>query len=261
MRNKQLISIITVSYNSEKTIKNTIESVFNQSCESIEYIIIDGKSTDRTLEIIESYEKKAKEKGITYKWISEVDNGIYDAMNKGIDLAQGNWVYFLGSDDILFDILNKVSEYLKENYSFVYGDVYMPGKGIVYSGKFNKVKLVLKNICHQSIFYKKEILQQEKFSLKYKLLSDYAMNIKLFDESKVKYIPVVIAKYNDLDGMSSVNYDLDFKRDKLFLVKNNLGFFYYLFLVSIKIMGKVVGVLGIKNTIKNIIYRKERVNG
>lgn len=91
------ISIITVSYNAAKTIEQTIQSVVNQTYDNIEYIIIDGGSTDGTVDIIKKYEDK-----IAY-WVSEPDKGIYDAMNKGILKASGEYIYFLGADDWLYN--------------------------------------------------------------------------------------------------------------------------------------------------------------
>ena len=87
------VSIITVCYNSEKTIRDTIESVVSQNYSDIEYIIVDGKSQDKTLSIVESYGHSIA------KIISEKDRGMYDAMNKAIAKTNGNWLYFLGADD------------------------------------------------------------------------------------------------------------------------------------------------------------------
>ncbi|NJL12522.1 MAG: glycosyltransferase [Microscillaceae bacterium] len=97
------ISIVTPSYNQGQYIEEAILSVIGQNYPNLEYIIIDGGSTDNTIEIIKKYEKH-----ITY-WVSEKDKGIYDAMNKGIDVATGEWIYFLGTDDLLSDnILIKI---------------------------------------------------------------------------------------------------------------------------------------------------------
>lgn len=94
-----LISIVTVSFNSEKTISRTIESVLNQTYSNIEYLIIDGASKDNTVAVARSYEEKFRQKGYTYRIISEPDKGIYDAMNKGIRNAAGQIVGIINSDD------------------------------------------------------------------------------------------------------------------------------------------------------------------
>lgn len=97
--NVELVSIITVCRNSQATIRTTIESVLNQTYDNIEYILIDGASTDETVNIIKSYEEKFKDRGFIYRYISEPDEGIYDAMNKGIRLATGTLVGIINSDD------------------------------------------------------------------------------------------------------------------------------------------------------------------
>ena len=93
------ISIVTVNYNGGKTLKRTIESILNQTHNDIEYIIVDGKSTDNSVDIIKSYEENFNKKGYEYRWISEKDTGIYNAMNKGIKLATGEIIGILNSDD------------------------------------------------------------------------------------------------------------------------------------------------------------------
>lgn len=112
------ISIITVCFNAEDTIADTIQSVLSQDYEDVEYIIVDGKSTDRTLEIIQSHQKRIK-------LISEKDQGIYDAMNKGINIANGDVIGILNADDfyknnqVLTDVMNAFAD----NISIVYGDI------------------------------------------------------------------------------------------------------------------------------------------
>ena len=92
-------TIITATYNSQQTISRTLNSLLNQTFSDFEYLIIDGNSNDRTLDILKAYETKFLEKKIAFKWISEPDSGIYDAWNKGLNLAKGEWISFLGSDD------------------------------------------------------------------------------------------------------------------------------------------------------------------
>ena len=143
------ISIITVSYNSEKTISKTIESVYKQNYQDFEYIIIDGQSNDKTLDIIKQYKTIFKEKMI---WVSEKDKGIYDAMNKGLKMASGEVVGLLNSDDFYTsrDILSTIYEnFSKEkNIDAIYGDVHYidtnKSKRIIryYSSKFFKRSLM-----------------------------------------------------------------------------------------------------------------------
>lgn len=109
--NKQ-VSIITVSYNSDETIEETINTVLDQTFKNIEYILIDGASTDNTLSIIKNYSKKASDLGITYKWLSEPDKGIYDAMNKGLKMVTGAIVGIINCGDGYYpDTLKNVSEF------------------------------------------------------------------------------------------------------------------------------------------------------
>ena len=110
-----LFSIVTVTYNSEKTLKRTINSLLYQNFSNFEYILIDGSSSDTTIEIIKSYEVAFKKRNINYTWISEKDTGIYDAFNKGIKLAKGLFVMFLHSDDKLYDTktLQKIHNFTK----------------------------------------------------------------------------------------------------------------------------------------------------
>lgn len=209
------ISIITPTLNSEKDLEACVLSVAGQTYENKEHLIIDGKSTDNTIDIIKKYAEKYPH----LRWISEKDGGIYEAMNKGVDMAGGEWVYFLGSDDVFFD--NNVLESLFNNQTLndldlVYGNVLWGNTGDLYAGKFSTLKLMQKNICHQAIFLKKELFKKiGNFDTKYKALADYVFNIKWFsDESiKYKYIKNIIAKYNPC-GHSSSHKDIEFLSDR-----------------------------------------------
>lgn len=116
------ISIITTTYNSESTIRDTIESVLSQTYKNIEYIIIDGKSADGTIDIIKEYESKFNGR---MRWISESDRGIYDAMNKGIALAEGDVIGLLNSDDFYTsnDVLSIIAKEI-EGVDAIYGDIH-----------------------------------------------------------------------------------------------------------------------------------------
>jgi glycosyltransferase involved in cell wall biosynthesis len=120
-----LVSIITVTYNSEATVERTIKAVFNQTYHNIEYIVVDGLSNDGTIEIINSYKDQFKERGSVYKILSEKDNGIYEAMNKGIKLTTGQVVGMINSDDWYEpDAIEKVAkQYDKEPFELLYASI------------------------------------------------------------------------------------------------------------------------------------------
>ncbi|WP_372754706.1 glycosyltransferase family 2 protein [Mariniflexile sp.] len=175
-------SIITVCFNSEKTIVDTIESVLNQSYSNIEYIIIDGKSSDKTPEIIKLYEPKFKQKNIVYKWISEPDKGIYDAMNKGISMANGDLIGIINSDDWFeLDALSQILKVKRTNlFSIISGKKNkINNKNEVYKTVQNK-KDIAKYICgtmpinHPATFVDKSVYQKiGLFNTDYKLSADY----------------------------------------------------------------------------------------
>jgi len=204
-----VFSIIIPTCNSEATITKCIDSILNQSFPEFEILIIDGDSDDSSLSILEGY------KDSRLKITSEPDQGIYDAMNKGIRLAKGKWFYFLGSDDSLYDptVLNVVFEKIcKEDIDIIYGNVMMVN--CVYDGPFDFTKIQSRNICHQAIFYSNKVLfELGGYNLKYNVFSDYDLNLKWFFDKKYKstYIDKVIANYSST-GFSSNNHD-DFYED------------------------------------------------
>jgi glycosyltransferase involved in cell wall biosynthesis len=208
-------------------LEETILSLINQRFKNFEYIIIDGGSTDGTLDIIKKYEDRFS------FWISEPDKGIYDAMNKGVKYSKGEYVYFLGADDILIDefVLEKVSELLKNKNKLYYGNVIFKKKNMIYDGKFNSFKIVTRNISHQSVFYPKTVFDEYKYNTIYKIFADYDLNLKLFNHKifQFEYIPLTIAIFND-EGASGTNtLDLQFESDRLSIIKNNFPFFVYLY--------------------------------
>ena len=211
-------SIIIPVYNAVDSLAETLDSILVQTCKNYEVIIVDGLSTDSTQKIIEEYEKKPDGR---LRWISELDKGIYDAMNKGIDMARGDWIYFLGSDDVLYsnDVLEKISNEIGEsNPDVISGNVAWGNTGKIYDGKFSALKLMQENICHQSIFFKKSLFDKfGKYDTKYKVLADHVFNMQWFNDESVrrKYVDLTIARYN-VDGQSSVSCapDEEFTKDR-----------------------------------------------
>ncbi|MBO5093694.1 MAG: glycosyltransferase [Lachnospiraceae bacterium] len=125
-----IVSVITVCRNSEATIRDTIESVLHQTYNSIEYVLVDGLSTDHTMDIIRSYDEPFRERNIQYRYISEQDNGIYDAMNKGIQMASGELIGIINSDDWYEPeaIATAAAYYKREKYDLFYADLRIIGR-------------------------------------------------------------------------------------------------------------------------------------
>lgn len=208
-----LFSIIIPTYNAEQTLKEVLDSILKQTFSDLEVLIIDGKSTDKTLAILTEYSRKDSR----IKWISEKDRGIYDAMNKGIHLSKGGWLYFMGSDDSFYSefVLEEVSRFIKDAEpwnNIIYGKVFMD----FYTGKFRSdIDLLYYCLCHQAIFYEKEVFDLiGLFSLKYNVNADWYHNLMWYSSKKVKYsyIDCCIANYAR-NGYSSIHKDKNFQKD------------------------------------------------
>jgi glycosyltransferase involved in cell wall biosynthesis len=206
-KNKPLISVVTIVYNGETYLEQTILSVLNQTYDNIEYIIIDGGSTDATLEIIKKYEDK-----IDY-WVSEKDRGIYDAFNKGINLTSGLYVGLLNADDY-YD-LNTIKTFIQEYNSFPQGDIFY-GDMYLFNEKYDRKKrmnaLSLDNldrdICvnHPTCFVRKEIYHNIQFDLHYALSADYDFIIRLYKKNYIfRHIHKILT--NMRDGGVSTQFD------------------------------------------------------
>jgi len=230
---KLKISIITVSYNSAVTIKDTIESILSQDYENIEYIIIDGGSTDNTVDIVKKYADK-----ISY-FVSEPDKGIYDAMNKGIKAANGDIVGILNSDDFYpnsYVISNVAKTFVNQDCDAVYGDlVYVKendsSKIARYwqSGEYTIKKI--KNgwmLPHPTFFVKKEMYDRHGYyNTDLKSAADYEMILKLLYKKNISvfYIPMILVKMR-MGGRSNasiMNRVRANKEDGLAWTKNQLN--------------------------------------
>jgi putative colanic acid biosynthesis glycosyltransferase len=185
---KPLVSIITVVYNARQTLEATIQSVLSQNKDLVEYWIIDGGSTDGSLDIIQQYEQELA------GWISEPDKGIYDAMNKGIDRAKGDWIYFLGGDDTLrSEIIDRVRAQLTTNFAMVYGDILFDN-GYQMRSFFGPRTILQNTIHHQSAFYNATLFSNYRYDVSLKIVSEYDLHLSLYMQKKLtKYIPLLIA--------------------------------------------------------------------
>ncbi|MEI8137966.1 MAG: glycosyltransferase family 2 protein [Bacteroidota bacterium] len=186
------VSIITVTFNSAATLEQTILSITQQTYTNIEYIIVDGGSTDGTLEIIEKYKNKIS------KFISEKDNGLYDALNKGIDLATGDVIGILHSDDFYTDnnvVQKYVNTFIKNNSEAVYADLFYVDKDNTNkiirkwkSGKHNPNSFLHGWMPpHPTFFVKREVYQKfGKFNLEFKHSADYELMLRFIHKNKIK---------------------------------------------------------------------------
>jgi len=220
------VSIVTITYNSEKTLEETINSVLSQSYKNIEYIIVDGNSSDKTIEIIKKYGDKIS------TFLSEPDDGIYDAMNKGIKLATGDVVGILNSDDIYFD--DKVIEKVVKRFGFdeakvdsVYGDLYY-----VEENDLEKVSRYWKSSpfkqgsfkkgwhpAHPTFFVRREVYEKYGyFDLNMKVSADFELMLRFLEKYTIStsYLPNVLVKMR-LGGESNSSIQNIIKGNKSIL--------------------------------------------
>lgn len=208
-----VVSIITVSYNAEEEIENTIQSVLCQTFLEYEYVFIDGASSDQTVAIIESYRQQFAAKGISYHVTSEKDSGIYDAMNKGIRQACGQWVLMLNAGDCLADaqVLADVFANSELDGKIVYGNVIL--KQICRHKSYYKYRQpgALETIqnalpfCHQCVFVPRELMCRYGFDTSLKIAADYKFFSQAYKSGvEFTYIRRAVSIYS-LTGVSSVN--------------------------------------------------------
>jgi hypothetical protein len=175
---KPLISVITVVRNGEKHLEQAIRSVIHQPYPSIEYIVIDGASSDGTMDIIRRYDEH-----IDY-WLSEPDQGIYEAMNKGWSTSRGDYVYYLGSDDVLLSLpISVLSEAYRQDIDIVFGDVRL-SNGRQFRSRYGFQLLLNNTLHHQGLFLKRSLFDSSPFQEIYKVFSDFDLNQRLFKQRK-----------------------------------------------------------------------------
>lgn len=216
------VSIITVTRNAASCLETAIQSVLAQSFPDIEHIILDGASTDGTIDILKKYD------GQLAYWKSEPDGGVYDAMNKAVQYAQGKWVLFLGADDQLFDGFSEMAEHhLKRPHHVYYGCSLW--KNCVFGSHYTSYRLAKDNITHQSIFYPRSVFDTYKYDLKYKVRADYVLNMQLWADKRYRFefVHLLVSRYA-AGGFSGQVTDEAFRKDRVRLVGKYLGLFVQL---------------------------------
>jgi len=244
------ISILTATYNSEKTLRDTIESVLRQSCRDFEYILIDGGSKDNTVDIIKEYEPKFEER---LRYVSEPDNGIYDAMNKGIRMATGDVVGILNSDDFYTsdDALQKIADAFEHNdIDATYGDIHFVNdddltkmvryySSAVFKRSFMRFGLMP---AHPSFYCKREVYEKYgAFDTSYRIAADFENLLRLIFIHRIKtlYIPKDFVTMRT-GGASTAGFDSRKKimHEHLRAMKKN-GVYSNFFLLSLRYFYKI----------------------
>ncbi len=244
------ISIITVCYNSEETIKDTLESVLAQTYTNYEYLIVDGESKDNTISIVKEYEKKFKGK---LKWISERDSGLYNAMNKGIKLATGDVIGIINSDDILAH--NKVFERVAESivdYDGVYSNLLMLDENLKKAYRLFNSKNVSKKfgwqMPHPTLYIKKELYEKYGlFNEDFRIAADLDFMYRIIkQDTKLKYVNdcFVFMRAGGASTGGLKGYYKNFKESYRVLKKNNIKFPF---------------LINIKRSIDNVFLQKLKV--
>jgi glycosyltransferase involved in cell wall biosynthesis len=217
------ISVVTVVYNGVAFIEDTILSVINQQYANFEYIIVDGNSNDGTQEVIKKYDSK-----IEY-WVSEKDRGIYDAMNKGIEIASGDWVIFMNCGDtfhnhnVLEDVFTKR---IDADVKLLYGGCKVRSDWGSFTIKARPDGEIWKSFTHQSMFSRIELNREFNFNLNFKAASDYDFVYRVFSKGLRTYpLDMLISEVQYISsGHSSINELLSQKEvlKSIYLNKNNV---------------------------------------
>lgn len=248
--NLPIFSIVTITLNNQDVIEQTIKSVINQDYKNFEYILIDGNSIDKTVEIIKSYE------GQIDFWQSESDEGIYDAMNKGIGLSRGIFINFMNAGDVFVNngILSHIAnQYLMGKKDVFYGDfIAIDNKNK--TERYIKAKSISKIwkgmiFSHQAAFVNLGKLKEIPFDLKYKIVADYNQVLSLYEKGcTFQYLPIAIAK-TSIDGISYSNYKTLMEQMKIVYTHNSKSFRFLVFFIPLCISVLHV-ILGEKITSK-----------
>jgi glycosyltransferase involved in cell wall biosynthesis len=216
-----LFSVVIPVFRAAEKLERSIASVLRQSPELWELIVVDGGSEDGTVEVMRSYASAIK-----YA-ISEPDAGVYDAMNKGLARSSGRYLYFLGAGDTLREgVLERVARRIpRRRMGFIYGNVFMHDRNLVWDGKWTPEKFRARTPCQQAVFYDRRIFQRHGgFDLGYPMMADYALNIRCFGDCRVEkvFVDDIIADYEG-GGLSACHRDERFHAERPALLLRHLG--------------------------------------
>jgi glycosyltransferase involved in cell wall biosynthesis len=221
---KKIITVITVCYNEQEKIAETIHSVLAQMNPEVEYVIVDGASTDKTLDVINRIVETVPQYQDSVRIISEPDCGIYDAMNKGIDMATGAYVIFINSGDILHYLpLDGLKEHMADDCFAVAYPVAMDKENNIFVPSYGKKLKTHNTLHHQGMFYKRRYMQ--KYDIRYRIFADFDYNQKLYKKNaKVEICADVSAvSMHDTEGVS---HSPRYAQELLIIILRNFGLLY-----------------------------------
>lgn len=243
--NLPLVTVITVVFNDCRSIEKTLINVTNQTYPNLEYIIVDGGSKDGTLEIIKKYTSK------TSKYISEPDNGIYDAMNKGVAMAMGEWVIFMNSGDWFYELTtveDVFSNFDTTDAEIIYGNTLKRSVDKSRIDIPSKPSTFWRNlVVHQSIFSRRTLNLKYPFDLQFKVAADFDFIFKIFYfKHKAVYIDTIISSF-DMTGFSKDNRYIGFREDRRIALKYSgnrmLGYIVFIYYVYVHSRGKGIDLI------------------
>lgn len=245
------ISVITITLNAEDTIEKTIQSVLGQTYSDIEYIIVDGLSTDGTLRVVEKYGSKIS------KIVSEKDKGLYDAMNKGANMASGDYICFMNSGDtfnsatVVEEVVSSVSKEIKRP-DVVYGDTHVIQSWGDYTIKPLPLNMLSRDMIffHQSSFVSTEVMKKVQFDTRYKICADYNLFHSLYKSNHhFMYLPTVLSDYDISIGSVSARL-----KKKMFMERMDIN---GMPLIKAKML---YTLWSIKNNVLGKLYCSDRCN-
>lgn len=235
-----MISVIIATYNSGRTIEKCLESVILNNCKQWECLVVDGNSTDNTVDIVKQY----AEKDSRFRFISEPDKGIYDALNKGVKLSKGEWIYVLGSDDKLAEHGLEALLENSDGYDVVYGDIFaVDDNGCQKYIKAREHTCLKYRMCasHQGMIVRKSVIEKHNgFNLKYRVRADFDLIQRIYlDGGRFRHVNLHVA-YFSLTGISNNNsVRKDWERYRILSDNKSTRIpMFYFWLVEIPILAK-----------------------
>lgn len=220
---KPKISVIVPVFNGERTLGNSLHSVWTQTYTAYELLVIDGGSTDGTLSILQANEERI------HLWVSEPDKGVYDAINKGIERAKGDWILILGSDDVLAeqDVLERMAHHLSDDKLLLFGNVrnLHTKQSMVKELHTSSlgIQIYIRNTLHQqSAFYSSRLFESTLFDTSLRILSDYDFHLSLYQRGiSGEHVDLLVARC-DASGLSK-QFNWALYREELWMKRKRIG--------------------------------------